>query len=282
MTLAGCASWHAVSQTDQPDAKPAATPTQAVAPNAVTLETSLIRFDETRQADLEQIWQAADESILEYELRRTLDANGIRVGVFRGELPQELLRQINQKAEQQQADIVEQLGLGADMDPRSHTLTCRSGRRRDWVIRREIRKPLSVVTTQDGNLSGQLFEKASAVLALTTYPQRDGKTLIELVPEIQFGAPKNAFVTGEFGMRQELKRESKSWKQFKIRTPMAPSEVLMIASTLPPKALGHAFFTTETADQSEEHVVALVKFTSTTKDTLFEDDVLQQARAIME
>ncbi len=278
----GCARWHGLNKTEEPASGLPIAATKPSTPDTVTIETALVRYDEDRVIEMQRVWALADESIIDFEQRRLLDCNGIRVGVIRGELPQQLVQQMEASRQQQQQDIVEQLGLGADVDSRIRTLDCRAGRRKELVVRRELAHPLSVISTVDGSMSGHVFDRATALLSMTVYPQTDGKATIELVPEVQYGEPKQSFVSAEFGMRQEMKRDSKIWKQFKIRATLASSEVLMISSSTPSKALGHAFFTTETNKRTEEHVVVLIRLASTQMDNLFNDDIVNQARALMD
>jgi hypothetical protein len=282
----GCArwsrpSWSSTEKAEEP--KPAGLTIQNdTAPDTVSVETVLVRFDESQLDQVDQAWMAADESVIEFEHRRLLDLNGIRVGVIRGELPSSLSKQLEVSASQQRNDVVERLGLGADSDSRPKLLSCRAGRRKDLVIRRELQQPLSVVTTIGGTVSGHQFERASAILALTMYPQPNSTAIAELVPEVQFGDARKSFVASEVGLRQELKRDFKLWKQLKIRVPLSHGDVLMVSSTSPSKALGHAFFSTITQQQSAEQIVLLVRLNSTNQDDLFAEDVVDQARAIME
>jgi hypothetical protein len=282
----GCArwnrpSWSAAEKTEE--TKSTIVPVQSTpAPDSVSIETVMVRFDETELNKLDQSWLAADESVIDIEHRKLLDMNGIRVGVIRGDLPQPIVHQLELSRSQQRSDVVEQLGLGADTDSRTKLLSCRAGRRKDLVIRRELQQPLSVVTAIGGSVSGHLFDRASAVFALTMYPQADSTAIAELIPEVQYGEQRKSFVTGDFGMRQELKRESKLWKQLKIRVSLATNDVLMISTTSPSKALGHAFFTTQKTEQAEQQTVLLVRLASTQLDDLFDVDIVDRARAMME
>lgn len=256
--------------------------TNQLAPDTVTLQTALVRFDEAHQLDLQSTWAAADESTLDFELRKLLDANGIRVGVLRGELPKPLTEQIEQARQRQKTDISEQLGLSSDADVHSLTWVCKAGRRKELIVRRELTKPLLVTTLQGASVVGKVYDKAVTVLGMTVYPQPDGKALIELTPEVQYGEPRNTIVSGEFGMRQELKRDSKVWKQFRIRTLLSNGEMLIISSTNPTKALGHAFFTTETNQQTEDQIAVLIRLSTNQIDTLFAEDVSNKAKSMMD
>ena len=146
----GCASWSSDSTAESMRGLPLATPS----PDTVDVETLLIRFSEEQQADLLHIWKSADESILEFGQRKLLDANGVRVGLIRGELPPELRRQLRVTDDLNRSDAVEQAGLSADADNRTHLLRCRAGRRKELIIRNEVQRPLSIVTQIDGQLSG--------------------------------------------------------------------------------------------------------------------------------
>ncbi|MFO0942399.1 MAG: hypothetical protein U0930_16800 [Pirellulales bacterium] len=283
-SFGGCASWHVGESARDEVAASTNKPVlnSPVAPDTVTIQTALVRYDEDHLSDLQQAWASADETILEFEQRRLLDANGIRVGVIRGELPKQLTQQIELSQKRQKTDIVEQLGLGADAEVHSLTWVCRAGSRKELVVRREMTKPLSVFTILNGSVAGYQYEKAMSVLGMTVYPQADGKSLIELVPEIQHGEPRNSYVAGEFGMRQETKRDAKVWKQFKIRTALNGGELLMVSATSPAKALGHAFFTTETNRQTEEQLVVLIRLTTKQQDPVFGENIMNQARTMME
>lgn len=281
--FSGCSSWYRnpkIDETTTTTIQPALS--KSTAPDSVTIETALVRFDEPRIDELQNVWTQADESILDFSQRRLLDTNGVRVGVIRNELPARLLQQMELSQQSKQSDVIEQIGLGADADARVQTIVCRAGKRKEIVVRKDVAHPLSVITTTDGNVSGHLFDLASTVLVLTVYPLPDGKAIVEVLPEVQHGEQRKSFVASEFGMRQEIKRESKTWKQFKIRATLARGEVLMISSTNPSKALGHAFFTTETMKQTEEQVVILVRLASTNMDNLFSDELVGQARTLME
>lgn len=282
----GCARWNRPSWTvpeKNEDSQATTLPLHtSAAPDTVSVETVLVRFDEQHTEELDKAWLGADESVIDIQQRKLLDLNGIRVGVIRGDLPKEILQQLELSRSQQRTDVEEQLGLASDSDSRARLLSCRGGKRKELLIRRENQQPLSVVTTIGGSVSGHQFVRASALFALTMYPQTDGTAITELIPEIQYGDARQNFISGEFGMRQELRRDSKLWKQLKIRTTLATNEVLMVSTTAPSKALGHAFFRTENSQQIEEQIVLLIRLASTSSDDLFSDTIVGQLPASVE
>lgn len=281
LSVCGCASWKNESKTEDSNMATSLLHPQKAVTDSATIDSILVRFDENSYVELEQIWRSVDETVIEINQRRLLDQNGLRVGVIRGELPKQILDQIAAIEKRQKNEVVEQIGLGSESDSRVKTLMCRTGKRKELIVRRDINRPLSVFTTLDGSLSGNSFDRAAALFGMTLYPHDDGSVLVELVPEVQHGEAHNTYVSTEFGMKQELKREAKVWKQLKIQAPLTPGELLVVAATSPSKAIGHAFFTSENINQKEEKVVLLLRLTSSQIDDLFGNTV-EQARAFME
>lgn len=276
----GCVRWH---ETTTQSEGTKSLPLSAPAPDTVDVETVLIRFHDEMIEELDQVWLSADESVFDFDQRRRLDSNGLRVGLIRGELPPVILRQLNAVSQQQKEDIAEAAGLGSDADARMRMLRCRAGRRKELIIRREVNRPLSVITSNEGRISGQTFyDRPTALFALTTFPMSNGTATIELIPEVQYGDNQHRYLTTDFGMRQELKRPSKVWKSLKIRAPMDQGNFLIVAATQPPRSLGAAFFVGESIQQQEEHLLLLIRLTATQLDDLFAEDQVQAARAMME
>lgn len=268
LCLAGCARWYnepmaAIEPTSNlPTAKPG--------PDTVDIETVLIRFSSDQLFQLEETWKSVDETILDFNRRLRLDKNGLRVGLIRGELPATIRQQLQTASEQQKSDISESAGLTSDAESRSRRLRCQAGRRKEVVIRRDVGRTLSIVTTIDGQLSGQSFDnRPTAILTMTPFPQADGKAVLDFVPEVQYGDAQSKYLATEFGMRQEQRRPSKIWKDLKIQAQLEQGNVLVIAATQPPKLLGGSFFVTDTVHGSEEHLVLLVRLVATQMDDLF-------------
>lgn len=257
-------------------------PAPTLSPDSVTIETVLVRFPLDATERLQEIWRAADETIIDLAFRHELDKNGLRVGLLRGELPVAIVEQLNKTAIDQTTDALEHAGLAADVDNRMRQLTCRAGRRKEFIVRREIVEPLTVVTCINGSLTGETFERATALFDLRVNPHADGQATVQLIPEIQHGDRQQAFVSSEFGVRPEVRRPQTNWKPLTIQARLQPRQVLMVSSTYPPKSLGSAMFVTKTADQTEQHVVMLVRLAKTQMDELFAPEIAEQAHALTE
>jgi len=246
MWTGGCARWK---KTEESGTNFLPRPKQNL--DSVLVETVLVRFPLRKVEKLQEIWSSTDESIFDIELRERLALNGLRAGRFIGDLPSIIREQIDETSAQQNTDALEHAGLAADVDNRMRQLQCRSGRRKDLLVRRELNEPLTVLTSLDGSVTGETFIDPAVLFDLRAIPHGDGLATIELIPEVQYGAHRQSFVASEFGVRPALRRSQRVWKELKLETKMRPGEVLAISSTYPHKALGSAFFTTETADRSE-------------------------------
>lgn len=278
IVLTGCAQWSS-DHTPETEAK---LPALQLSPDSVTVETVLVRFPLEAEAELRDVWTRADESQLDIELRKRLDKNGMRAGVILGELPEAIVRQIQRTSQEQSTDALEYAGLAADVDNKMRKLQCRAGRRKDLIVRREVAEPITVISTLDGRLFGETFQSPTVLFDLRVVPHPNGQATIELKPEIQHGEQRQSYVSTEFGVRPDMRRDHAAWEDLAIHARLSEGQVLMVAGTLPPKAIGQALFTTKTAEQSDEHVVLLIRLAATQLDELFMPEILEQAHALTE
>ena len=276
-SAAGCASWK---KSDESPSEFLPKPKQSL--DSVLVTTVLVRFPYRKLEKLQEIWNSTDESIFDIELRERLAMNGLRAGRFIGDLPSIIREQIDETAAQQNSDALEHAGLAADVDNRMRQLQCRAGRRKDLLVRREVNEPLTVLTSKDGKVSGETFDNPAVLFDLRAIPHGDGQATIELVPEVQYGAHRQSYVASEFGVRPEMRRSQRVWRELKMSAKLRPGEILAIASVHPPKALGSVFFTTQTADQTQEYVVLLIRVGETQLDELFAPEDVEQAQTMAE
>lgn len=252
-------------------------------PDTVVVDTVLVRVPQARSNELHDLWLAADEAVLPLELRKHLDRNGLRAGVVLGELPKLIRDQLNSVSAKQTTDVLEHAGLAADVDNRMRQLRCRSGRPKDLWVRSETSETLTILSaTETGSVAGETFERPTMMFDLRAVPHGDGSATIQLKPIVQHGQQRQDYISTEFGVRPEIKRAQHSYDNLAIDVRMTPGQVLAVSSTLPPKAVGSAFFVTETAENTRENVVLLIRLGETQLDELFAPELTEQARAIAE
>ena len=266
MACSGCAGWS----NEQPHGEsPWLRPPQQ-SPDSVTIKTVLVRFPADKLDELNQAWAGIDESIHEIELRKLLDQNGLRAGLLIGDIPPVIRRQIDATSAEQTNNALEHAGLAADVDNRTHLLQCSAGQRKEILVRREVQEPLTVLSIPTGgSITGDTYLRPAVLFDLRVSPQDAGRANVQLTPEIQHGSPQQSYVSTEFGVRSELARARRRWQDLTIRAQLSPGQILVVAGTQPVKALGRALFTTQTAAQTEEHVVLLLRLVEPQLDDLF-------------
>lgn len=272
VTIGGCAQW--APDSDQPTNP--LLPKTRKSPDAVVVESVLVRYSKAKQDKFQEVWQRVDETAFDIQLRSVLDENGLRAGILVGELPEVVRNQIAETSEAQNTDALEHAGLAADADNKMRHMQCRAGRRKELIVRPQLNDPLTILGVHQGQTLGNTFDRPTVLFDLRTLPHGDRTTTVELTPEVQHGELKQSFVSSEFGVRPETRRERMVWEDLKLQVKLRPREILVVGATLPSKALGKAFFSTQLADQTEENLMLLLRVAETQTDDLFAPEDSQQ------
>lgn len=280
MALVGCARWS--SRTTEAEAAKPGLPKLKLAPDTLVVETALVRLPPQAFGEMTQIWQQVDETVLDLQQRQILERNGLRAGLLIGRIPAELQRHIDQMGKGKTTDPLEVAGLSSDAVSQSRRLQCRAGRRKELVIRSEVSEPIHVFTVLDNHMSGETYYRATTLFDLRAIPKPDGSAIMSLTPEVQHGELRQAYVSSEFGVRPELRREQEIWKELEIQTQMQESQILVVSSSQPPRSIGDAFFVTNNADRGHDHLVLLVRLAKTQLDDLFAPERVDQAALLSE
>ena len=278
--LAGCARF---SKDTKAETK-ALLPQPKMSPDSVVVETIIIRFPKEQSEALDQLWSTVDESIFEVALRRKLVDNGIRGGVLIGELPVGVRTRMAELGDFSKTDPMEQADLAADVKSTLNRLQCRAGRRKELPVRREQSQPLVVLSSKEDRIEGASYERPSMLFDLRTIPHGDGQATIKLTPEIQHGEERKALVRSDLGMRYEMSRDRKTWGDLELAVKLSPRQILVLSCNGEPKSsnLGKAFFVTQTAEQSEERVLLLIRLAATQLDELFAPEGVAAAQVVAE
>lgn len=277
LTLVGCANWSSDPQTPAKLLTP-----PAMSPDSVVIEATLIRFPKDRWEQLAAIWNVIDESIIGLDTRRRLDENGLRGGLLVGEMPYVVRHRLEELAGAENRDPLEQAGLAADVKSDTRRLQCRAGRRKDLPIRTELSEPLTVIYKQAGSIRGNVFDRPSAMFDVRAMPHGDGRATLTLTPEIQHGEHRKSFAYSPSGVRPEVRRESQAWPELAIEANLLTGQALMVTLTDPPKGIGQAFFTTRTAEQSQERVLLVIRLMSNQLNDLFAPEQVEAAKLAAE
>jgi len=237
--------------------------------DSVVLEMFFVRFPFGDAQINGQLWQEIDEQHFPVEMRSELWKNGLRVGLIDGQVPVALSELMELTSKPPPTGDIEEsnpIDVESDLPMRRH-LQIRAGRRGEIIASREYER-LPVLICEPGQLGGQTFHKAQAVLAVKTFPRHDGRVRVELTPEIHHDDWRQRWV-GQQGMwRLEPGRPRRVFDQLRISAVLSPGNMLILSS-LPnlPGSLGHHFFTED--DGQLKQKLLLVRLTQTQHDGLF-------------
>jgi hypothetical protein len=238
--------------------------------NVAGVEVMIMRMSPDQSAAMEAVWSRTNEQALPFELRRRLDQNGIRATIVDSVIPLPLQAMIDSIEKRLGDDPFEQMGIGADIVSHSRLLQCRSGQRKEILFGNKRSEPITLLHNHDGVVSGRRFDEPQLLFDLRAQPNADGSTLFSLVPEVQYGPLKQKFVSQEFGIRSESKRDAVQWTDVMIDQNFKPGQMLMISAAEPPRGLGEHFFFTNTVSGTREQLLFLIRFSSNHRDSAFD------------
>lgn len=266
--FAGCAQWS-----PPPAAELAKLPVPQLAPDSVVLEVSFVRIpDEVVDFD-GRFWAEADESVVGTELRRYLAANGFRCGVVSSPPPPVLQELLDRQPPSELMGGAMQISGGAEIAVRTHRLRSRAGQPGKIALRPDsVPRLAALLHDPDGRVHGETFEQAQCYLSVTTHPQANGQTRVELVPLVEHGQPRSRF-KGQQGawIVDNTSRSVRTYDALKVEAPLAPGQCLAVGVTDVRRGLGDQFLGGD-VDEKEPRLLLLVRLAQTQRDERFMDD----------
>lgn len=244
-------------------------------PDAATLEVFAAPAppDDPQWAAL---WAEVDEQPLPPELRQQLAKNGFRAGIVGPSVPDALAALLKVTDEPISQEERARAPLDSEQGIRLTVMQPRAGQRRDLVTS-PTHEQISILQREGGEVRGKTFCKAEGRLILQAFPEVDGRTRIELSPELQYGEMKNRVASSEgmYTWRQE--RERKQFPELKISAKLSPGQMLLV-TCLPdrPGTAGHCFFTQPGGEQVVQKLYVF-RAAQATPDRSFYDGPRQSA-----
>ncbi len=262
LALAGC--------TSLPGGKSPLMPAQ-MSPDAVVLDMFFVRFPFGDPAVNEKLWQQIDEQQLAPDLRERLAQNGFRAGVISGPMPVQLSKLMELSDKPPPSGRLEAVELNSlEAQPRvvrRHVQT-RPGQSTE-ILSSSVYPELTVLLRRPDQLCGETYKLAQGVFTAKAFPQPDGRTRLQLVPELQHDQPKQRWDLDSQGvMRFESSKPKEVYDDMTIAADLRCGAMLIVSS-LPnrPGSLGHYFLTTN--DGRLEQRLLIVRLSQTQHDGLF-------------
>jgi hypothetical protein len=234
------------------------------------LEVFFVRFPFGDPQINGPLWQAIDEQHFPAELRRRLGQNGFRIGLAGGQIPialSQLLELQDKPPPSGEANQVDVASLDAEPRVMRRHLSIRTGQRKEIVVS-GVYTQLPVLLCESGQLAGQTYRKAQAVLAVTTTALSDGRVQVELVPELHHDDAQQRWVGDQGMLRLEAGRPRRAFDEMTISATLSPGSMLLLSSVPRlPGSLGHHFFTEDNGRLEQKLLV--LRLAQTQHDELF-------------
>lgn len=243
-----------------------ALPTARLAPDAVVLDIGFASLGLSDAETYTAIWNVTDEQSIEPELRRSLEANGLRVGIFGQQLPAELRGLLDAKP-----NLLEAITAGGtgelELDGGRQQLPVRAGHR-SIIKASQIYQRLPVLISEDGTVRGQQLVDARCVLSLKSFPLGDGRVKLVLTPEIEHGENKTRWLGSEGMMIQQTAQDRLVLDRLRWEVVLRPGETMLVGPQGDNRGLGEYFFAHKSGGNVQRRLL-VVRFSQTQFDDLF-------------
>ena len=243
-------------------------PRPRMAPECVVLEVGFVDVPHEPTDWMEQVWREIDEQQLAPDLRRAWHTNGLRGGVVGLQLPSLLRAALDERQEGGGARrSLHDLSAAAPAASPNRRIQARSGRRTE-IVTQDILESIIVLVDDGEGVAGRTFDQAQPVLALKAFPNGDGSANLELIPEIQYGPPRQRWTGRANGMFQlEAGRDKQVFPHLKLDIKITPGQTLVVTADGPARSLGGNFFQGSTTDLPQK--MLLIRLAQSQYDDLF-------------
>jgi hypothetical protein len=246
---------------------PSKLPPMRLAADAVALDVAFVRLPAIDSESYDAIWQQADEQHFPVELRQTLAANGLRVGLVGQDLPAKLRELIDAKQNLWDQDNAAAALKEAEQGGSKQHLRVRSGRR-SQIYASQTYPSLAALIRENDDVRGYQLEQARCLWALKPYPRGDGSVKLDLTPEIEHGDEKSRFTAADGQFLTQVGPDRLVLDRLRIEATLQPGQWVILSTTPDLKGLGEHFFVDRTSGAVRRAFI-LVRLGQTQLDDLF-------------
>jgi hypothetical protein len=109
---------------------------------------------------------------------------------------------------------------------------------------------------------------------LLAWPGGDGRTRLQLTPEVEHGELKNRWVPVDGALMNQVGKSRQVYDQLRLELQLAAGQTLVLGAMPEPGGLGQHFFTLH--DPTPRRTLLLVRVAQTQQDDLFQKNELRQ------
>lgn len=196
-------------------------------PRTIPIEIAFVRHREDDPQLTAELWGLADEQVLPVEVRRRLNANGLRAGIVAAALPPALAARFTAAATDAAGEPRLDPGLVEPPAVVLRTLRLLPGRENEILAAAGVPEMILLERHAEG-VRGGTYRDASAIFSVRAWPAADGRVRLEVSPVIKHGPQERSWVGEEGAFRLEMGQRRETFDGLRFETELPHESVLLI------------------------------------------------------
>ena len=240
----------------------------------VLLEVFIVRCPFNDEELNSTLWKDVDEQVFSASLRRELAANGFRAGLIGNQLPSSFLRILKTRDDVDPSQIVTTIRLDelANQTVVRKTIASRNGQKNEVNVS-NVKKQSTILFNENGALGGETFNDGQAVMLIRTQTRGDGSVTLDLLPEVQYGQPRQTFQYDAGSVTMATARPKRAFDSLRSEITVQPGQFVVMTSR--PEMSGNVgsfFFTDEEAESGTEQKLLCFRVSYTQHNDMYTED----------
>ncbi|MFM8635930.1 MAG: hypothetical protein ACKOEX_14170 [Planctomycetia bacterium] len=226
-------------------------------PRTIPFELVFVRHGEQDPQMTADLWNLADEQAIDADIRRQLNANGLRAGIVSAILPPELQSRFTATTIDPSQETTSQQSMVEAPTVVRRTMRLLPGRENELLTASTLDE-LILMECLDGGVQGSTYRDASAIFTLRAWPAASGRVRVQLCPVIKHGPMERTWVGDEGVFRLEAGQKRHVLDRLMFEATLSPDSMLLVTCAgEAASSVGDAFCRDREAGEIGMRLVAL-------------------------
>lgn len=216
-------------------------------PGSVVLQADFVTFSWPENPDAwASIWQWADETPIDPDVRHRWAENGLRVGWVKDN--ERLHRRLASLSPESTVvdEFMKQAEVSGDASGLDQSIPMRLGTRYELTVCPALAGEHTILASLGGSLVGQTMAAPQPVFSMFAEPGDLDQTIrLAIQPEIQHGNMRQSFTPSRAGVRLDHRRDSWVLNELQLVAQLSEGDTILVTPTSAPMGLGQTMLTQE-------------------------------------